>query len=331
MASFPFFPRLPVELQLAIWRFAMPDPEPEVCIAWPLYIEGHVLSAWICEAPALPFVVDIAWPAIAHVCRVAREAAFSTGALCLRHSRVAGMPVPCRRFIPARDTLYWSSDQAHAMYIFLNRPENTDLVRQLRSIAVELAATNWPPVNMLNIAFLRHAVNLHTLSVVFPGAGERISNLNPATCQFLPPARRCKFRNLPPATLKQIKIVYHPERNRVGRISTYLRRYRRSLESGASDGSLPGLPPRAGGAATAEERPFMAGVEIKPQMFVEYGMAEHGREEQWADDVCMDRLLGNRATGRSRRPRPLRIPVADRKDPERYRVLDDDNTMQGVE
>lgn len=75
MASFPQFSRLPVELQLAIWELAVADPQPEVCIAWPMNIDAE--ASIPPEEPALPFTVDTAWPA-----------------------------VPYRRFIPAIDTLY---------------------------------------------------------------------------------------------------------------------------------------------------------------------------------------------------------------------------------
>ncbi len=65
MPSFHQFPELPLELQLAIWEFAIPDPEPEVCLVWPLAIPEYTDPP---EEPALPFVVDTAWPVIAHVC-----------------------------------------------------------------------------------------------------------------------------------------------------------------------------------------------------------------------------------------------------------------------
>ena len=105
MASFLQFSRLPIELQLAIWELAVPDPEPEVCIVWPMNIDDE--ASIPPEEPALPFTVDTAWPAVAHVCHAAREAVLAPGAVRLRHSPAAGIAVPYRRFIPAIDTLYW--------------------------------------------------------------------------------------------------------------------------------------------------------------------------------------------------------------------------------
>ncbi|GAB1309947.1 hypothetical protein MFIFM68171_00157 [Madurella fahalii] len=61
MASFNLFCNLPVELQLVIWALDVPNPEPEVCIVWPLGIDVYAD-----EEPALPFIVDTAWPAVAH-------------------------------------------------------------------------------------------------------------------------------------------------------------------------------------------------------------------------------------------------------------------------
>jgi hypothetical protein len=78
MASFPLFPYFPREIQLAIWAFAavLQDPEPEVCLVWPLNIESAIGQyARFPEQPVLPFIVDTAWPAVAHVCHAAREAA----------------------------------------------------------------------------------------------------------------------------------------------------------------------------------------------------------------------------------------------------------------
>ncbi len=201
MASFPQFRSFPLELQLAIWELAIPDPEPEVCFAWPLAIPENVSSP---EEPALPFVVDMAWPAVARVCRAARKAVLTSGAVRLRHSPTAGFAVPCRRFIPAIDTLYVGRHQAGSVFSFLGQPDNAPLARDLRHLSVELSALG--PYTSLATLIRRSAIYLRTLTVVFSGtAGDA-----PATASFLPPARRCKLCDISDETLAGMNVIEIP-------------------------------------------------------------------------------------------------------------------------
>lgn len=127
--SFNLFPKLPIELQIAIWELAAPDPVPEVCIAWPTFVYLNYPDT---EQLTGPLLVDTAWSAVTHACRTAREALLRSGRLRLRHSSVAGFPVPFRAFDPAMDTFYWSCSQNRAALNFFQQPQNAHLGPALR-------------------------------------------------------------------------------------------------------------------------------------------------------------------------------------------------------
>jgi hypothetical protein len=309
MESFTLFTRFPVELQLAIWALAIPDPEPEVCIVWPLEIMQYAG-----EEPALPFVVDTAWPAVAHVCRTARQAVLESGAVRLRYSKNARIPVPYRHFIPSIDTLYWGRDQAGAMHAFFLKPENAAFTRDLRHVAVEIPAT-YPPSQLGDI-IRQGAVFCRTLSLVLPSStGEQSTSPS-----FLPPARRCRLRDLSDGALSDIKLtkvsfLQAHERTPMP-LREYLAKRRRDLEDYVRGYAAPG----DGGFCR---------LEVKAQTFVEYALAENN-QEQWIE-VCKDRLLGGHDLEEAAAPVPRRIAVAARKNPEEYRVLDDDSAWYGIE
>ncbi len=291
MATFPLFPRFPVELQLAIWlHAAILDPEPEVCIVWPLFILYDPVSP---EEPALPFTVDTAWPAVAHVCRAARDVVFSSRGIPLRHSPTAGFAVPYRHFIPAIDTLYVGRHQARAVFEkFFARSENAALARKLRHVAVEVSG-GLP--EQLAALVRNSAVDLRTISIVFTGTRDSSPSI---VRSFLPPARRCRLREIDGEALDRIQL--------------------RNAWSDVDGGGF-------------------AGVELEAQTFVEYHVS-HGdngvKKEQWIE-VCEDRLLN--VIGSATRedevewaPYPRRIAAADRKNPNEYRVLDDDTKWYSI-
>lgn len=137
--SFALFPKLPAELQLTIWEFVISaaDEVPEVHLHLSLapYYPTHLTEQWF---------VDTGWPVTAHVCRASRETLFKSGHLRLRHSSVAGFPVPFRTFNPAIDTLYVPRSRFMHMRCFLSRPANAPLARSLRHIAVEHDSASCP-------------------------------------------------------------------------------------------------------------------------------------------------------------------------------------------
>ena len=295
MASFPLFPLLPVELQLAIWAYAVvPDPEPEVCVVCPLFLTPD-------EKPTHPFIVDTAWPAAIHVCRTAREAVFASGALRLRYSPVAGFAVPYRHFLPDIDTLYINQSQV----FLVSRLFSQEFARGLRHLAVEVAGME-SDYDRLPLMIRRRAIFLRTLSIVFASTASP-NVVPPRTPTFRPPLRRCRLRDISSETFAKMKMrdTWNP-----ANLQKYLDKYRQSM-----DGRIRVFP-----AYTAEEGTAwstvdgsFSGLEMKAQMFVEYAMAED-RQERWVE-VCEGLEM------------PYMV-VEDRKNPEEYRVLDDSRRAQ---
>ncbi len=314
--SFPFFTRFPVELQLAIWAFAAAlDPQPEVCLVWPQDSDCNPRKPYV---PSLPLLVDTAWPAVAHVCRAARDAALTSGAVQLRYSPTARCAVPYRRFIPAIDTLYVTRLQTFEMLTFLLENERGEISRALRHLAVEMsgAGTFYGRVGTF---IKRRASNLHTLSVVFPGT----MDLRSSAVQFAMPERRCRLQDVPDAALDQHMLLeeFSPVQRETTSMSfrEFLEKHRISLNAYAHH--VPHLDALCedGRAWSAKNGGSFSGLEIKAQTFVEYSRAEDGRE-QWVE-VCRDRLLSYEGY---ERPFPPSAPLGERKNPEEYRVLDDD-------
>ncbi|KAI9148962.1 hypothetical protein HJFPF1_11006 [Paramyrothecium foliicola] len=276
MAHFTVFPNLPGELQDAIWALAMPDPQPEVCVVSPL-----VLDASKNEKPRLPFMVDTAWPTVSHVCRDARASVLRSGALRLRESSTAGFAVPCRAFDPALDTLYWSHVQADSMVAFLNQPENAALARSLHHVAIEMPAI-FPPKTMAEL-IRRRLVFLRTLSLVLPDQSEGFS----LRTAFIPPARRCRLRDLPAASAQNITVSDAPfldlHTSQGLNLPEFLEWRRADLDDYARKVNLLGNE----GTAWSAREECLAGLELKVQTFIEYTAGVWG-------EVCGHRKLGDR-------------------------------------
>ncbi len=325
MASFPLFSCFPVEIQLTVWAFAaILDPEPEVCLAWPLNIKQYG-AARPPEQPALPFTVDTAWPAVVHVCSAAREAAFKSGAIQLRYSPLAGFAVPFRHFIPAIDTLYWGQFQAGAMCQFLDRPEIAHITRDLRHLSLELVA--WYPPSDVAELIRKKAVDLCTLSMVLPST----SHIPSLSVKFLPPTRRCRLRNIPDSALDEITIArvpfLRPGESEPMPLRKYVEKQRGGLDRHVREWSVQGPE----GTAWSSRDESFSGLEVTVQTFAEYRYALPGdNQEQWVEA----RNLKNRLSASPQddaAPEPRHIPVADRKNPEEYRVLDDDSSWYSYE
>ena len=325
MASFPLFSCFPVEIQLAVWAFAafaaVLDPQPEVCLVWPLHMEPYATPP---DQPVLPFVVDTAWPAVVHVCRAAREAVLNkSGAVQLRYSSLAGFAVPYRHFIPAIDTLYWGHFQAGAMRIFFARPENASLAQDLRHLSVEL--TGWYQLGLAEL-IRGKAVDLRTLSIVFPAT----INVPGSFQSFLPPARRCKLRNMSDKALDEITMARVPFLRLGEREPMPLRKYLDKQRGNLDSHVLRFYDHGPDGTAWSTRDKCFSGLEITAQTFVEYrGIVAEGNQEQWVE-TCQDRLVA-RPDDDTTAPRPRHIWPEDRKSPEEYRVLDDDSSQCSLE
>ncbi|KAH7304441.1 hypothetical protein B0I35DRAFT_150781 [Stachybotrys elegans] len=301
MINFTVFPRLPVELQDAIWALSLAEPEPEVCIVWPLDLEAPE------DQPTLPFIVDTAWPSIAHVCRAARAVALSSPLVRLRYSASAGFLVPYRAFDPSIDCLYWGVSQVNAMEFFFKKTENAALARSLRHIAIELPAM-YPPSVMAEM-IRESAIFVRTLSFVLPETSDTCS----ARTEFAPPARRCRLRDIPEGTIKEITLedvpFLPPHRKRRQGLLEWLHARRGDMDDHVRKFNVTG---DEGSAWSTPDQRF-GGLEIKIQSFVEW---ESG---QWVE-VCGQRKLG--LDGQA--PRLYHIRGEDRRNPAEYRVLDDD-------
>lgn len=187
------FNRAPREVKEAIWKFTLPDDEPEVCIMWPLRSQGFSQIIG-------PFLVDTAFPVLMHVCREWRAFTLPPpSGVRFRRSRLTGCQVPYRHYRPEMDALFVSA--ANAMFTLQAMAKdsrrgdvaaavpNPGFWLTLRHLAVE------PPVfgeahEWLPELVFRYSPDLRKVSVVFP-------SLRKPRWEFLhPPSRRCKLRRI---------------------------------------------------------------------------------------------------------------------------------------
>lgn len=314
MSSFTIFSKLLMELQVEIWSLAGPEPEPEVCIVWPLHIK-HRQG----EKPVGTLVVDTSWPVVARVCHIARETLLLRGQLRLRYSPAAGFFVPFRAFNPAIDTLYWSRFQIGAMRKFIRQPANLPLLSSLRHIAVDLPGAIRPK---LLVQLIREsAISVRTISIVLPASDPAQmespllsfgrQHTDPHTLTFLPPAGRCRLRDIPADTSEMIAFG----------MPGYLTRCRTKMDNrGRKIDSIHDSESVKDPAWDINSKSF-SGLEIKFQTFIEYAKGDDGRPEWF--EPCGDCLTGDPLE--SRALAPVYIPVGQRQNPEEYRVLEDDS------
>lgn len=295
----------------------MPEPEPEVCIVWPLVIRSHPGQR---EQPVLPFTVDTAWPAVFHACSESREAVLSSGAFRLRHSATAGFAVPFRAFDPTIDTLYWGKSQSDAMHHFFTDPASAALGRALRHIAIEVPALY--PHKLIAEIIRQTAVHLRTLSLVLPDTkhldeDEDRLNCHTAHISFLTPARRCRLRDLSSDVAQKTMITDVPlvpaHWVRTMPLRAYMEHRRWEMDQHVRTLNVVGTK----GSAWSDENNSFSGLEIKAQTFVEY---EGPNPERWVE-VCEHRTLDH-SLGRASESPQIQRPHG--RNPEEYRVLDDD-------
>ncbi|KAL8306100.1 hypothetical protein RB597_003293 [Gaeumannomyces tritici] len=334
--SFTAFPRLPLELRRQIWAMSMPEPQPEVCIVWPLVLARERDGPGRWEKPALPLVVDTAWPAIMHACGEGRRAALESGDLTLRRrSAAAGddMRVPYRAFDPAIDTLYWGEGQADAMddwlvhngYKGYGGGGGVGVGRALRHVAVNVAALE--PMGFLGEIVRRTATGLRTLSIVLPnsggscGGGGQQQRRHKFRTGFLPPARRCRLRELPPDVCGETSISSGysesypdpPPEDLAGFVQYVLDEMSSHVRRARVTGP-------EGGTAWIAQDEYFGGLAVKVQTFVEYDGGGGGGGGRW-EEVCGARML-DRDLGR--KTRPPHLEASERGDPTEYRVIEDD-------
>lgn len=262
-----------------------------------------------------------------HACGEGRKVALESGDLTLRPSAAAGdMRVPYRAFDPAIDTLYWGEGQADAMNDYLvhngyGGGSGVDVGHALRHVAVNIAALE--PMGFLGEIVRQTATGLRTLSIVLPnssgscGRRERRHNFRTG---FLPPAHRCRLRELPPGVRGETTISNSyadgypdPPPEDLPSFMEYVldemsRHVRRARVTG----------PEGGTAWIAQDESF-GGLAVKVQTFVEYDGSGDGGGH-WGE-VCAARML-DRDLGR--KMRPPHLEASERGDPAEYRVIEDD-------
>lgn len=275
------------------------------------------------EQPLLPFTVDTAWPAVFHACRESREAVLSSGAFRLRHSPRAGFAVPFRAFDPTIDTLYWGKFQSDAMHDFFTDPASAALGRALRHIAIEVPALY--PQRFLAETIRQMAVCVQTLSLVLPDTknldeGEDKLNCHLTHIPFLPPARRCRLRDLSSDVVQKTMITDVPlvpaHWVRTMPLRAYMELRRWEMDQHVRTFNVVGTK----GSAWSDEDTSFSGLKIKAQTFVQY---KGPKPERWVE-VCGHRTLDG---SRGKTGEPRYIKRMHRRNPEEYRVLDDDYVL----
>ncbi|KAK4213185.1 hypothetical protein QBC37DRAFT_423497 [Rhypophila decipiens] len=401
-ATFTPFPRLPIEIQDAIWtvHLLLQPPNPETCIisppvlkhrphepgycnpAYALHSQGQRrCNCLIGNGPILPLTVDTCWPAIAHLSRSSRSFFFrstksglfkSVGIpIGLRLSPQAGnIHVPYRVFDPEVDTLYWSACQHDFITsVFFRQPEHAVLGRQLRHVAIELGVVfihrvARPHLDYLNFPrhFIQHvAPLLESITYVLPESharrydcfkkqvdesenafeARRLNHYDNSApwvpgLEFVPPARRCRLTKLSDDKIMKIELDRVP-----GDILARARRagfFRERLSADGPEGhdvfrrwltmeEYMIVEPRRNVQGTRvdvqmavfEERQVADVGRDGTEVNDERGSRESGLPERWVE-VCAGRMVANLGL----ESRVGHVLTGERKDPEQYRVLDDD-------
>lgn len=179
------FSSLPERAKTLIYKLALPEDEPEVCIVWPLVIEAEH------RGPTLPLVVDVAFPALMHVSREARRFVLSEAAsgVRFRESALAGVRVPFRRFRPELDTLYvGQSNFQWLANAVVDRAVEKSFLSTAPNIAVELSSS--VPWDGLSNNIFEWANALRNLYIVMPD----LTTLADVQGPFQAPYRRCKLK-----------------------------------------------------------------------------------------------------------------------------------------
>ncbi|KAM7211405.1 hypothetical protein V8F06_013205 [Rhypophila decipiens] len=398
-ATFTPFPRLPIEIQDAIWtvHLLLQPPNPETCIISPPVLnappheQGYCNQAFrfsedqrscnclIENGPILPLTVDTSWPAIAHLSRSSRSFFFrstksglfkSVGIpIGLRLSPQAGnIHVPYRVFDPEVDTLYWSTCQHQFMTsVFFSQPEHAVLGRQLRHVAIELGVVfihRVPQTHRDYLNFPRHFIQhvaplLESVTYVPPESharrydcfkrqvdesenafeARRLNHWDQSApwvpgLEFVPPARRCRLTKLSDDKIMKIELDRLPGDilARAGRAGYFRERVSADGPEG-HDVFRRWLTMEE--YMIVEPRRNVQGTRVDVQMavFEERQVADaggDGREvnderraresslpERWVE-VCAGRMVADLGLEMSH------VLTGERKDPELYRVLDDD-------
>ncbi|KAM7184013.1 hypothetical protein V8F33_013244 [Rhypophila sp. PSN 637] len=362
--SFHPFPRLPVELQDEIWNFAAASvidsmtSTPEVYITTPLVLrprEGDF-------APSLPLTVDTPWPSMAHACRNSRavllrsryfklrchypsqlykheEGIFTIGSRSSTNYNTT-LQVPYRLFNPEIDIFYWSAWQSFAMTTsYLRRHQQSQspnrqghiATASLRSIAVEIGAL-FPPSELAEL-LRRDAPYITSLTLILPAgtldpaAGGLISDFAHDTRGGIPPFGRCRIRLLTAAERGKVRMMgvpFGPTGLGITRLEDFLQERKKALEEHVVAWQIRPPAPSATLAESANgndatvKRAWDESTERFDELDIHVGVFEEWTRtegKRWVEPKPTD-------PGKYRLLRY--IPVSERRDPQRFRVLDDE-------
>ncbi|KAI0841228.1 hypothetical protein F5Y06DRAFT_215834 [Hypoxylon sp. FL0890] len=203
----PLFTRfndLPLELRRIIWKLALPDDNPEICIPWPLNEKpsdwGYENGVFVTNTTFLePFLVDTCFPVLMHVCRESRELAVSQ--LRFRYSPIAGCPVPFRAFRPDLDIMHIS---------FFREPTDQNVMlrwglypRGTRHLAFDLHTVKDGTCLWFLVG---QGLDVQTVTCVLPVPSNAIVD---TAVRVRPPVRRCRLRPVEqPSDGSQSHIIY---------------------------------------------------------------------------------------------------------------------------
>ncbi|KAK8042482.1 hypothetical protein PG994_012965 [Apiospora phragmitis] len=312
------FNTIPPEIRQAIWKFALPDDEPEVCIMWPLRPAGF-------NKTVEPLVVDTAFPVLMHVCREARDFALSPhSGIAFRHSKQAGHKVPYRRFRPEMDALYinrrnFDYTLLAMAYDWSGTDNDAAYWPALRHLAVEYSvfkkAWNWLPEFVF-----RYSRHVQKVSAVFPSSREAVWSY------FQPPARRCKLRPVdnPDELTAAVDYDAHQEMHSIKWqvdmalviLEEYLPRKWNAEKQYREVEFHEDLMDRFEGTAWDKHSEKIC-LEYEIAAFAQFKRSEDGHE-LW-EEGCEDRLLSGKDVG------GRKLPLAEQhRNPEEWRVNDDD-------
>ncbi|KAI8228709.1 hypothetical protein K4K57_007670 [Colletotrichum sp. SAR 10_99] len=283
---FTHFQRLPTELRDAIWKFALPEDEPEVCIAHP----GMLKKSW--QYPRKLFIVYTAYPALMHICQESRAFAQNLQLSGVRFTTHQGTTarVPFRFFQPDFDTLFCTRanlqdnhDSNLVIDCLAHEPGLDSMFWEVCHLAV---ATREFPGIITDTIFdvLRE---LETITQVFVSSST--DDFNGWTKEaFEAPKRRCKLRNLihTPAWKREIT-GWREGDDFLEHVEWYMERFRKELDIHGRRSFREEYPR---GPHEYEENAWdpalkeFTGLKLYAKIFVEY---EAGN---WTEECCNRKL-----------------------------------------
>ncbi|KAM7183366.1 hypothetical protein V8F33_013637 [Rhypophila sp. PSN 637] len=321
----------------------------EVCIATPLAEHGPRFL------PSLPLTVDTSWPSLAHVCHNAREALFRSSGFTMRQhtpsqlsedvrdedgnpttsnsAKDKEMMVPFRLFNPEMDTLYWTAYQQPGMIqLFLSNGVNEELATSMRSIAVDVGTTDCALIRDLVELLVQFAPFITNLTMVLPRGYLRaggVAQFYDETFCGIPAIKRCRIRHLTWAERVEMKMGGYDQKE-VFTFEDHLSRQKRVLGEYVTDDYNMAIRPDSSAARLINSATTVKptwnrsteqfdGLEIHLGVFEEWAGTATSTvgEHHWVEPGAIEKWDYTR----------LRIiPPAERRDPLKYRPLDDERS-----